>query len=189
MSLMEPFAVRLALEAATAGSVSRVVRRYLSDMRGMYLDVASTEARLAENPLIYEVYEISAPEETGQLQSGVTILYPGKVGDEYFMTSGHFHLQENTAEVYLGLRGEGHLLMQSKAGEFRALKMEPGTIVYVPPYWGHRTVNTGRDTMTFFFVYPGDAGHDYGTIEQKGFVRLLVERDGIPTFIDNPRFT
>ena len=29
-----------------------------------------------------------------------------------------------------------------------------------------------------FFVYPGDAGHDYGTIEVKGFRKLIVEQEG-----------
>jgi len=31
-------------------------------------------------------------------------------------------------------------------------------------------------------------GHDYGTIEQKGFRKLCVERDGAPSFVDNPRW-
>ena len=30
--------------------------------------------------------------------------------------------------------------------------------------------------------------YDYGTIEQKGYRKLVVERDGKPTMIDNPRW-
>jgi glucose-6-phosphate isomerase len=37
-------------------------------------------------------------------------------------------------------------------------------------------------------VYPGDAGHDYGSIETSGFKHLLVERKGKPEVIENPRY-
>lgn len=36
------------------------------------------------------------------------------------------------------------------------------------------------------FVCPGNAGHDYGTIEQQGFRRLVVERDGRAQVIGDP---
>ena len=50
-------------------------------------------------------------------------------------------------------------------------------------------VNTRLDTdLVTFFVYPGHAGHDYATIADQGFRKLVVERDGQPTVIDNPRW-
>jgi glucose-6-phosphate isomerase len=49
-------------------------------------------------------------------------------------------------------------------------------------------VNTGRQDLVTFFVYPGHAGHDYGTIERQGFRKLIVEREGRPTIVDNPRW-
>ena len=59
----------------------------------------------------------------------------------------------------------------------------------MPPRWAHRSVNTGeREDLVTFFVYPGDAGHDYGTIEQQGFRKLVVEIDGQPQVVDNPRW-
>jgi glucose-6-phosphate isomerase len=39
-----------------------------------------------------------------------------------------------------------------------------------------------------FFVYPGNAGHDYGTIETQGFKKLVVEKAGKPDIVDNPRW-
>lgn len=39
-----------------------------------------------------------------------------------------------------------------------------------------------------FFAFPGHAGHDCGTIATKGFHKLMVERDGKPVMIDNPRW-
>jgi glucose-6-phosphate isomerase len=42
--------------------------------------------------------------------------------------------------------------------------------------------------LVFYYVCPGNAGHDYGTIEQRGFRKRVVERDGQPTVIDNPKW-
>jgi glucose-6-phosphate isomerase len=50
-------------------------------------------------------------------------------------------------------------------------------------------VNTSSDEdLVTFFVYPGNAGHDYGSIEKQGFRKLVVERDGQAEVIDNPRW-
>ena len=57
-------------------------KRYLSQMSNMYHD-AEAAARLisAGDPLVYEFYELGAPEHTGDLAFGTSIVYPGKVGD------------------------------------------------------------------------------------------------------------
>jgi glucose-6-phosphate isomerase len=51
-----------------------------------------------------------------------------------------------------------------------------------------QTVNTSSEPFSFLAIWPGDAGHDYGTIEQQGFAKLLVDRDGQAAFIDNPQY-
>ena len=33
-----------------------------------------------------------------------------------------------------------------------------------------------QEDLVTFFVYPGHAGHDYGTIEKQGFSKLVLER-------------
>ncbi len=190
MEVMKPFATTLSFAERTITPYSQRIVRRLSNMRGMYQDAAATEAILAQHdPLIYEVYTVDVPESEGHLLHCLTVLYPGRVGDEYYMTKGHFHVAMGTAEIYLGLEGEGYLLMQTKEGDVQALKMERGTIAYVPPDYAHRTVNTGQGPFVFFAVWPGHAGHDYGTIEECGFMRLMVERDGQPVLIPSPRYT
>ena len=113
------------------------------------------------------------------LQFGTTKLYPGKVGDEYYMTKGHFHTILDTSEVYYCLSGQGGMLMETPEGEVDWKEMKPGDALYVPGRWAHRSVNTGSEPLVMFFVYRGDAGHDYGTIETKGYRKLLVEK-GVP---------
>jgi glucose-6-phosphate isomerase len=159
-------------------------------MQGRYLDQeAERELIEGEDPLIYRADEISAPEEEGQLHTSVTVLYPGKVGDEYFMSKGHYHVREECVKVYLAVRGTGYLLMQTKDGEFSQVLMEPGTVAYCPPYWAQRTVNVGEEPFVYYKYWPAYAGHDYErVIDEGGFLKRVVERDGRPVFVDaSPR--
>ncbi len=169
---------------------AQATRRYVSNMVAQFNDRAAAEEIVKNgDQLLYEFYELNQiPETDGDLKFGTSILYPGKVGDEYFMTKGHFHTLLATAEVYYTLSGSGAMMMETPEGEVRLVEMKPGEAVYVPPRWAHRTINTGDVPMVSFFVFRSDAGHDYGTIEQKGYRKLVVERDGRPVMIDNPRW-
>lgn len=162
----------------------------LSDLKDFFhnREVVDLIISKGKDPVVYEVFEQTQPESDGQINFGVTFLYPGKVGREYYLTKGHYHVKETTAELYVGLSGEGIMLMQTKEGQFSSLPIKPGTMVYVPPFWAHRTVNIGKGKLAFFFAYPSDSGHDYGTIRQKGFVKLVIEEKGKPKIIDNPKF-
>lgn len=189
MQLMQPFSTAILQEGGLRPSGTLTQRR-LSDMRGMYADSAAVDALLSagENPLIYEVDAADLPEEAGQVLYCTTTIYPGTIGGEYFMTKGHYHAQRDRGEVYYGLSGQGYLLLQTERGDFHAEAMQPGLLSYVPPYWAHRSVNTGQEPFVFLAVWGGDAGHDYGTIERLGFARLLMERDGSPSLVENPRY-
>ncbi|MEM1581914.1 MAG: glucose-6-phosphate isomerase family protein [Candidatus Bathyarchaeia archaeon] len=164
------------------------VERYLRDLNGYFSNKQLVDEMLSrgENPLIYVVYEIDRKSE-GEFNVGCTIIYPGKIGDEYFFTKGHFHAKMQSSEVYIGISGEGIILMQDKNGRTFAEEIKPGTIVYIPPGLAHRSINTGKMELVFLAVYSSDAGHDYETIEKFGFAKIVVERNGKPTMIDNPR--
>ena len=166
------------------------IRRLLSNMRGMFHDAAALDAAVREDDrLVYEFYDMGVPETTGDVAYGTSITYPGKVGDEYFMTKGHFHTVLDTAEVYFCLRGRGVMMMESPEGDVEVQEMRKGEAVYVPGRYAHRSINISADEpLITFFAFPGHAGHDYGTIETKGFRKLVVERDGRPALVDNPRW-
>jgi glucose-6-phosphate isomerase len=166
------------------------LQRHLSNMKGIFSDQAAVKAQLAqENALIYEFYDMGVPETSDDVAYGTSITYPGKVGDEYFMTKGHFHTVLDTAEVYYCLRGHGYMVMENPEGDWEAQELTPGKAVYVPGRYAHRSVNVAPDEpLITFFAFPGHAGHDYGTIETQGFRKLVVERDGKPAFVDNPRW-
>ncbi len=167
------------------------IQRRLSAMKGQYHDRAAYEALLTDgDELLYEVYEFQRPTVEGEILHGISIVHPGRVGDEYNMTKGHFHTVLDTSEIYYCLKGQGYMVMETPEGAWSVAELRPGKVLYVLPRWAHRSVNTSPDEdLITFFAYPGNAGHDYGTIEQQGFRKLVVEQDGRPAIIDNPRWT
>lgn len=180
----QPFSVVVDEHGELKPATSTIERR-LSQMQGMYADRSAELAASSEaDPLIYQVFQYDVPEFVGELVICTTVLHPGKVGQEFFMTKGHYHSQRDRAEVYFGLTGTG-LLLLSKDDETESVTIDPGTVAYVPPYWAHRTVNTGSEPFVFLAVYPGDAGHDYGTIETDGFPQIVIERDGDVAILPN----
>ena len=179
-----PFGVRLDLIDGVMEEPDHVVIRRAGDMLGYYADSMALEKSIdTGNPVHYSVYERVVPETAGNLLFCVSVLESGTVGAEYFMTKGHYHAVVDTAEIYLCLRGQGYLLMKTAEGEWGAEPMMRGRLVYVPPYWAHRTVNTGRTSLVSLCVYPAHAGHNYGDIEQEGFPRRVVCQDGRPTIV------
>lgn len=183
--LTYPFKVDIDFKSGHVSEPAKVVTRRLSDLKGLFMDAEAYDQMLArDNPVLYEVYEIYASEDAGHLASCITIIYPGKVGNEYFFTKGHFHALEGTAEIYTCLQGEGYLLMMTKDGRSEAVKMTPGISVYIPPYWAHRTLNCGKEPFIFHGVWPADAGHDYATIAEQGFIQKVIEVNGEPTVIE-----
>jgi glucose-6-phosphate isomerase len=186
--IIKPFAMYFDLKNGFPDKKS-TTKRYLSNMKGMFADDAAYEEMVKnDNPLAYEFYELGFPEKDSDLLFGTSIVYPGKVGNEYFMTKGHFHTILDTAEVYYCLSGKGYMLMENPEGDWDAQELTPGKAVYVPGRYAHRSINVGNEPLVTFFVFRADAGHDYGTIETKGYRKLIVENNGKVEIIDNPKW-
>lgn len=185
-----PFTFTLPMPDVIPSRVDGHIERRLSAMQGQFQDQEAYNQMLStEDKLIYEVFEIKRPEVAGELLMGVSIVHPGKVGSEFFMTKGHFHTVLETSEIYYCLRGEGYMVMETPEGDTSVKDLSPGKVLYVPPRWAHRSVCTSRqEDLVTFFAYPGNAGHDYGTIERQGFRKLVIDGPDGPEIIDNPRY-
>ena len=189
MKYLEPLSRQVRLSDGAIPEADTVQERRLSDLAGLFADEAAESELIASNPLVYRVYDAAAlPKEDGQLLFSTTVIQSGRVGDEFFMTKGHYHARADRAELYYGLSGQGMLLLQTPEGRFEALEMVPGTAAYVPPYWGHRTMNTGEEPFVFLAAYPADAGYDYGTIARDGFAALVLAGADGPRVVANPSF-
>jgi len=159
--------VKLGDFAISFSESGKQVRR-MSDLKNLFSDKKAADlAAKSGNPVVYEVYAKESEDPDG-LSYAVTVINPGEVGGEYFMTKGHFHAKP-TGELYLGLEGSGILLLQDRKGNTQKVKIEPGKISYVPSGYAHRSVNTGNGKLKFLAVYRADSGHDYITVEKEGF--------------------
>jgi glucose-6-phosphate isomerase len=183
-SALEPFTTLLDLEVGTLHPEREVVERRLADLRGIFQE----EPAGADGQVVYRVSAVPAPATGANLLCSTTVLEPGVVGREYHMTKGHFHEVRDRAEVYLGLAGEGLLIMATEEGRHAVEPIRRGTVSYVPGGWAHRSVNVGAAPLVFFAVYVGDAGHDYATVERRGFPVLVLAGDRGPEVVANPRY-
>ena len=177
---MTPFSATLDFSSGYLTPHTGTMVRRLSEMPGAYADAEAVQQLISDagDPVIYRAFDAPVPEDRDHLVYRTTIILPGRVGAEYFMTKGHHH-QRDSAEFYLGMSGTGLMVMQDRTGDLRVEKLVPGISVYVPPGWAHRTVNTGDDNLVFLAVYLGDAGHDYASIERDGFTaRVFATGDG-----------
>lgn len=135
-----------------------------------------------------EIYRVAwcapvAPGSEGGLFWGVTVLAPGKVGDEYFMTHGHFHANPTRAEYYAAVSGRGMLLRMDQDRRTWGEAMAPGSLHYIRGAHAHRVANTGTEPLIFWACWGSDAGYDYGIIAQRGFGARLLESDGQPVLV------
>jgi len=154
-------------------------KKELKDLSGVFKE-EDVRLQMDQSCTVYEVgcYFPVADGKKGGLFWGVTRIFPGKVGEEYFMTRGHFHAEPDTAEFYFGISGEGILLCMDEEGNSWAENMRPNSLHYIAGCIAHRVANTKDEPLVFGACWPSDAGHDYETINKKGFSARLMEREG-----------
>lgn len=123
---------------------------------------------------------LTSPEEApGIVLWGNTTLMPGVVGDEFFMTRGHRHVNKTHGELCITVSGRGVLLLMDEDRQTTMQEMSPGSTHWIDGRLAHRTVNTGDVPLVFFCAWPADCGHDYQEIERLGFsARLLRGGEG-----------
>lgn len=156
----------------------------VASLAGVFADEQARATR-PQDELIYEV-QVYLPVQEGTLGGlffGITKIHPGKIGNEYHMTRGHFHQVSDRAEYYWGIKGEGYLILMDRDRKTRAERMEAGSLHYIPAHTAHRVANTGKDILSFGACWPADAGHDYQEIADHGFSARLMEMDGRPVLM------
>ncbi len=173
------------------GDVTPSTGRYLkklSALRDLYEAPELVDAYIAQHGDVdaYDVIEYRP--EGSDICFGTTIMHPGKIGREYFLTRGHFHAKSGRGETYYTQSGQGVLLLHSRSGETRAVEMRPGICAFIPPDWAHRSVNTGTEKLVFVWNCTIDAGHDYADIATRGMRQLAVEQNGRLAVIGNPKY-
>lgn len=130
----------------------------------------------------------------GEGGQNITILTPGKNGEEYNKTYGHFHNFQGV-EIYNVVYGQGVIIMQrndenGEAKEFRIMGIRAGMSVEVPIGYGHCLVNVSKTYLVTIDNSPGDAKADnYQPVKEKhGFAYYIVDKKGEVGFDQNPNY-
>jgi glucose-6-phosphate isomerase, archaeal len=173
------------LTGELAGSQVRRSLRTIQDMKGYYRDECARAGLNPQTP-VYRIEEFQpVPEGTeGGLFFGTTFIYPGLVGDEFFMTKGHVHLDRTRSEYYVTLAGAGALILMDESRRTVVTPMQPGSVRYIPANTAHRVANVGDSVLAFLACWPSDSGHDYGSIASKGFSARLRKVNGSATLVE-----
>lgn len=129
------------------------------------------------------------------------LLPPLKIGAEYVKTHGHYH--PNMAgsslaypEVYTHYYGTLYLLMHRRIGDDAArlndcvlYKMHPGRSITIPPGYLHVLINPSDEPALMAGLYCADSYPEYApVIQMQGAAFYLVENDGEPKVVANPRY-
>jgi glucose-6-phosphate isomerase len=189
MSPPEPARCTVALpEGRLVGPGTHRYTKRFADLPGLYADTAAFQAMLPAlaETIVYEVTDLRPSERPGDMITGVTRMSPGRVGREFFLTRGHIHAQADRPEIYYGQQGHGLMLLENPQGETRVVEIGPQTLCYVPPFWIHRSVNTGPDDLVMLFSYPADSGQDYDIIARSGGMRSRILDNGAGGWVEVP---
>ena len=189
--LNSPLPCSVSFESGT-GVVSEATAHYekrLSDLRGLFLDPDALELRIQKenDPICYENYAFNQSQAEGDIFFGTTIIHPGKVGSEYHLTRGHYHRKRGHAETYQALAGHGLVLFEREDGTTSVAELAAGKVTYIPPFWAHRSINTGDVPLVFLWTCSVEAGHDYEGLGSRGMRQVVVEHNGSPVVEDRPR--
>jgi len=172
------------LTGTMRGSAVQQATKTLRELAGLFHDTDALR-RMDESTVVYRVQwtEPVIQGTMGGLFWGSTIIEPGRVGDEYFMTHGHFHSKRDRGEYYGAIGGKGLLLLMDEFRVTRTEAMFPGSLHFIAGGLAHRVVNTGDEPLLFWACWPSDAGHDYASIKAEGFGARVLLRDGRPAVI------
>ncbi|NLG69354.1 MAG: cupin domain-containing protein [Firmicutes bacterium] len=130
---------------------------------------AAAELVREADPIVYRTYQFPARPDQPDILTVITVIEPGRVGTQFFMTRGHFHASPDGAEVVIGISGTGRLLLQGRDGVLATLPIAPRCLAYVPAGYAHRAVNTGEEPLVFVSLCRADVGHDYDTARRLNF--------------------
>jgi glucose-6-phosphate isomerase, archaeal len=163
----------------------KMSEKKLGQLTGIFRDQQAWK-QLDPETIVYRVHwwEPVEPGTEGGLFWGLTEIQPGRVGKEYFMTRGHWHVIRNRAEFYGTITGRGKLVLMNREGQTWFEDMRPGSLHYVAGEVAHRIVNTGEVPIRVIACWPSDAGHDYEINGGRGFGARIIENHGDPVLIN-----
>jgi glucose-6-phosphate isomerase len=161
---------------------------------------------VADKEILYYMYrDICLPEQRElftkyRVRYDITILKPGKIGDEFIKTFGHYHPKKpgtsvTYGELYQVLYGTAGFLLQENGKKPQEIidvifiEADPGAVITIPPGYGHITVNIGSEPLVVANLVCPDFKSDYVTYVKFGGGAVYISStvEGIE-FINNNNY-
>jgi glucose-6-phosphate isomerase len=127
--------------------------RTYAEVKDVYLDKDAEDQDLYFMYRYFEGVDTEGIFDQNQVEYDLTVLNPGKIGEEYIKTAGHFHgyvpgTEISYPEVYEVIEGQIQYLLQTRPDaegnvDVVIVTAAPGEKVVVPPNYGHVSVNFG----------------------------------------------
>lgn len=174
--------------------------RYLRELRGLTLK----EVPLKDEPVYYmyrSLYIDGDREifEGNKIRHDITVIPPKSIEGEFIKTAGHFHPLRNEKETYPEyyevLKGEALYLLQKNNGqgdveEVVFVKAQAGDKVFVPPNYGHITINCSEETLVMANLVEANFKSLYEPIaKKKGPAYFCIQANEGVEFIFNENYT
>lgn len=178
MDIFEPKVIHPFNDAVINGKEVVKSSKLFKDIKDIYENPNGVN----DDTLMYDVYSYTNGDSSNpvNLNYGMTVLHPIYVNGECNMTRGHFHNEEKYPEIYVGLSGEGLLMMSDKNGYTFSEKVFSGSVHYIDGKYSHRLINTGNDDLCVQCIWSPLAGHDYeATLKYKYMYRVYKENGEI----------
>lgn len=135
----------------------------------------------------------------------ITVIMPGTLNKECKKTSGHYHgyIQNEPLtypEVYEVLEGKAVYILQKVRNfdrekeepiieELKAVFVEAGQAIIIPPFYGHCSINAGDGPMIFSNIAVISCPLHYEPIQQRhGLSNYVVKENGTINFVSNPNY-
>ncbi|NLT94594.1 MAG: glucose-6-phosphate isomerase [Clostridia bacterium] len=174
--------------------------RLMKDLRGLtYNDIPDRDEPIY---YMYRSLYIDGDRERfegNHIRHDVTVIPPNSFQGELVKTVGHFHPARNERETfpeyYEVLQGEALYFLQKNTEdndveEAIFIRAKAGDKVFVPPNYGHVTINPCKETLVMANLVEANFKSLYAPIqEKKGPAFFCIMKDDEIEFIANPNYS
>lgn len=149
--------------------------RTLAEMKPVLFDDGFVN-KINEKRILYYMFRGLALKKG--FRYDVTVVPALSLGKEFNKTLGHYHAlapsRHSYAEVYEVLKGKAHYLLQKRnsmggIANVLLVKAKKGDKVFVPPDYGHLTINPSRETLVMA---------NWTTVKESDYAPFIEKRGG-----------
>jgi len=191
------------------GEKVECAKRTIGDMKEVILDGKFLSKSSMDTVLYYMYRDVGKYFDPGfqpryKIRYDITVIPPLNLGIEFNKTVGHYHPEKEKGvsytELYQVVEGTAHYMLQRKENEKVAdallIKTNKGEIAYMPPNYGHITINPKKKPLVMANLVSSEFSSVYGEYKvKKGgiyyelangeFIRNENYQENVPLVIRN----